>query len=527
MTQIIEKYWRGKTFHALVQLSLIGILTMGLIAGCSALDEAQTTPTEETRQPFSARRESEDGTIVSWGGYQAGFHPGEDEEFDLTIDNQSDQIWHGRFCLQLLSGESSTVLNTLAQREFNLKPGVGFSDTLQVTFPDTLDPGAYGLSLVVRRPGGDMVDLLPIQVGKTEKTRKLATQQDMKTSLEACEPVDSSDQLVEMARADLAERLKTEPDDIEILAVQPTQFPDASLGVPEEGKDYAQVIVPGFIIHLQVEDKVFVYHGGDQRVVHVPQKSGQSSDQSTPPGSTLDINTREIPAAGQQVVLPLHMLIYTDQPGEEVQVSLRWEEGTELASTFTTLESPEGKGLLIDSLDWQTETQPPQPLSNQAELIIKNEQGETLVQRPLTVLDAGHQATRLIDLYWLLGENLETEQRLIVDAGSVEAKAVEELLWGPPPRNLAGFQTSLPTPGEVLAYPGRQPDWGVRVKLLGFTLQEGTATVNFSQEMNAYGGGSARVQSIREQITRTLMQFPSVDEVIIAVEGKTEGVLQP
>jgi spore germination protein GerM len=32
---------------------------------------------------------------------------------------------------------------------------------------------------------------------------------------------------------------------------------------------------------------------------------------------------------------------------------------------------------------------------------------------------------------------------------------------------------------------------------------------------------------IREQITRTLKQFPTVDEVRIAVAGETEGVLQP
>lgn len=39
--------------------------------------------------------------------------------------------------------------------------------------------------------------------------------------------------------------------------------------------------------------------------------------------------------------------------------------------------------------------------------------------------------------------------------------------------------------------------------------------------------GSARVAMIREQITRTLKQFPTVDEVRIAVAGETEGVLQP
>jgi spore germination protein GerM len=45
--------------------------------------------------------------------------------------------------------------------------------------------------------------------------------------------------------------------------------------------------------------------------------------------------------------------------------------------------------------------------------------------------------------------------------------------------------------------------------------------------MAAYGGGSLGVRLIREQITRTLQQFSTVREVRIAVEGQTEGVLEP
>jgi hypothetical protein len=35
------------------------------------------------------------------------------------------------------------------------------------------------------------------------------------------------------------------------------------------------------------------------------------------------------------------------------------------------------------------------------------------------------------------------------------------------------------------------------------------------------------VGALREQITRTLLQFSSVREVRIAIEGQTEGVLEP
>jgi spore germination protein GerM len=35
------------------------------------------------------------------------------------------------------------------------------------------------------------------------------------------------------------------------------------------------------------------------------------------------------------------------------------------------------------------------------------------------------------------------------------------------------------------------------------------------------------VKLIRDQITQTLKQFSTVAEVVIAIEGETEGVLEP
>ena len=47
------------------------------------------------------------------------------------------------------------------------------------------------------------------------------------------------------------------------------------------------------------------------------------------------------------------------------------------------------------------------------------------------------------------------------------------------------------------------------------------------REMRAYGGGSLRVMLIRRQIEQTLKQSATVREVIIAIEGETEAVLEP
>lgn len=116
------------------------------------------------------------------------------------------------------------------------------------------------------------------------------------------------------------------------------------------------------------------------------------------------------------------------------------------------------------------------------------------------------------------------ETRTIPRTARVGTAALEELLKGPADPTLS---TALPTPQEVQRYAGREADWGDQVRLLGLTIEDGIATANFSKEMQAFGGGSARVMLIRAQITRTLQQFPTVSEAQIAIEGETEDVLQP
>ena len=505
---------------------IIPLILLTLLVGCGGPGAETPAPTEEPRQPFSASSESQDGAFASWSGYTDGYQAGGEAEFEISLKNGTDQVWKGRLCLNLVSGEASPTAHTLKQRDFELQPGMGFSETIQVQIPEGLGDGTYGLSTVVYKPTGPGVDMIPIQIGEGKEKSSMFTQQEMDASREACPPVDTSALLIDQAKADLADALGIEIEDIEVQQVEEKEFPDASLGVPEPGKSYAQVVVSGYVIVLQAEGEAYRYHAGQGRVVRVPDQGAAEGTQTAPPGSTLPI-TDEVPRDSQQVVLPLHILAEVGQPGETLNVTLRWDDGTELTDSISTLEGPGGSSYLIGSMDWQTESQPPRPETQSAVLQVEDSSGNTLLEKTLTALGTEDPLVESIDLYWLLGEQLESEQRPVIAAGSLEAKAVQELLWGPPPRNLAGFRTGLPTPEEVLNYPGRSQDWGIRVKLLGFTLEDGTATVNFSQEMAAYGGGSARVGAIREQITRTLTQFDSIDEVVIAVEGKTEAVLQP
>jgi hypothetical protein len=70
---------------------------------------------------------------------------------------------------------------------------------------------------------------------------------------------------VEWAVADLAERLGIAPGQIAIVAVESVQWRDSSLGCPQPGMMYAQVITPGFRVILRAEDEQYEYHSAEGR----------------------------------------------------------------------------------------------------------------------------------------------------------------------------------------------------------------------------------------------------------------------
>jgi hypothetical protein len=72
---------------------------------------------------------------------------------------------------------------------------------------------------------------------------------------------------VDMATADLAERLGVDPSIIAVVGVEGQTWSDASLGCPEPDRLYAQVLVDGFRILLSVGDDRYEYHSGPGRVV--------------------------------------------------------------------------------------------------------------------------------------------------------------------------------------------------------------------------------------------------------------------
>jgi hypothetical protein len=77
-------------------------------------------------------------------------------------------------------------------------------------------------------------------------------------------PLDPTDsavaEMVTQAKADLAQRLSVSPEEITLVDVEAVVWRDGSLGCPQPGMMYIQVLKEGARIRLSVGDEVFHYH---------------------------------------------------------------------------------------------------------------------------------------------------------------------------------------------------------------------------------------------------------------------------
>lgn len=103
-------------------------------------------------------------------------------------------------------------------------------------------------------------------------------------------------------------------------------------------------------------------------------------------------------------------------------------------------------------------------------------------------------------------------ERTIVKTLTVGQTSLLELLKGPTEgEKAAGYFTSL-NPGIILQ---------------SLTIENGVARADFDETLEQAVGGSCRVAAIRSQIAETLKQFPTVQEVIVSINGRVDDILQP
>ena len=79
--------------------------------------------------------------------------------------------------------------------------------------------------------------------------------------------------LIDQAVSDLASRLKIDASKIEAISAESKTWPDGSLGCPQPGIAYTQVMVDGSLIQLSANGTTYSYHSGGSRAPFLCQKT--------------------------------------------------------------------------------------------------------------------------------------------------------------------------------------------------------------------------------------------------------------
>jgi hypothetical protein len=89
---------------------------------------------------------------------------------------------------------------------------------------------------------------------------------------QAFTPLPGSQTALAAAMADLSQRTGTPADQISLVSMEAVDWSDTSLGCPQEGMMYAQVITPGYKIILQAQGQTYEYHTDQTTSVVLCQK---------------------------------------------------------------------------------------------------------------------------------------------------------------------------------------------------------------------------------------------------------------
>ncbi len=88
-----------------------------------------------------------------------------------------------------------------------------------------------------------------------------ASEAPMTLSAQSIAPLPGSEKPLAAVLADLAGQVGTAATgDVTLVSMEATNWSDASLGCPQEGMMYAQVITPGYLMVLEADGQQYTYH---------------------------------------------------------------------------------------------------------------------------------------------------------------------------------------------------------------------------------------------------------------------------
>jgi hypothetical protein len=83
-----------------------------------------------------------------------------------------------------------------------------------------------------------------------------------------------AEDVVQLAKEDLAGKLGVSASEISVVSIEEVDWPDASLGCPQPGMAYAQVITPGFRVVLEAKGCSHKYHTDEDSCVVLCLRGG-------------------------------------------------------------------------------------------------------------------------------------------------------------------------------------------------------------------------------------------------------------
>jgi len=147
---------------------LCAVALVASLAACGRADADAVDVAERT--PFDIEVVGEDGTSASLEAYSDGYRPGTTDTLRLGVRNGTDGPWPGCVCVQLLSPEPDGTVTPLAEEAFDLPSGGGWQREIEVQLPADLEPGTYGLALVIQSPTGPSTSVTTVHVGEDRDT---------------------------------------------------------------------------------------------------------------------------------------------------------------------------------------------------------------------------------------------------------------------------------------------------------------------------------------------------------------------
>lgn len=145
-------------------------------------------------------------------------------------------------------------------------PGVGAPATTGITAEDSIPPTTEASAATEPPPPPTTIELNPVTTTtKFPAPDSSGIPSGSTTSLYAGQIDPGLQPFIAMATEDLASRLGIAAADAEVVSAVIVTWGDSSLGCPQPGMEYLQVLEEGSVIELGYNGRFYRYHSGGER----------------------------------------------------------------------------------------------------------------------------------------------------------------------------------------------------------------------------------------------------------------------